>query len=115
MNDQIDLDAYLAEDFEPENGADILATGPEDTGYRTTDYIILTDMNEKGFHVYQVVNRKFGIVEHEDLVLPRSINMMLHFQGHLEQSNADYFRGNVKLIDGGLDDTTDETGGSRLH
>lgn len=98
-------------DFDSMEVVGMYPQDPGDTGYRTSDYIIL--VVDKGSEtVYQIINRVFGVIEFEDCLLPRTIKMMRDLQGHLEQQRSHYWQGSVRLIEGGKEEDDEPiTGG----
>ncbi len=119
--DHIDLDTFLNEDFvEWDPAAQTEPDSPpfrgtyEDIGYQTVHYKLMSYEYPDGHKVYRIVNRELDQTEFEDMILPRAINQMLHFQASLEEARSEYFRGNVKLVEDNSEDP-DQSGGPRLH
>lgn len=117
----INLDQYIESDFQEDVGEDSppAPPEPEDTGYRTNDYICVVSENRSREDVYQLVNRVTGVLEYEDHFLPRTINMMMELQGHLDDVKSRYWKGNIKLNEGeyknGPPLSTSPKGGSSLY
>jgi hypothetical protein len=80
------------------------------TGYETTDYRLLLTTNIHGIEVFQIQNIKYGVIEYEDHVLHRILDMMQDTQAALSRSVKRYVPPLLSIVE-----KEDEVGEDRIH
>ena len=100
----------LTSDFPEVSDELAYVTVPKLTGYDTRDYELITTTNAVGIQVYQMRNKRFGVVEYEDHQLSRILNMMRDMQTALLTSVKGYQPTFLTVVERG-----DEEGEPSLH